>query len=82
MLEQRCLLAAPSIDTIAPVNFPSSRSLTLPLTDSDRLTYRVRTSTPQLAAKLHRKTNPFVRLRVSGLTFAEIQAKIRERMEE
>jgi hypothetical protein len=70
-LEQRRLLAAPVIDAVANLTLPSSRSLTLPLTatdpDSDRLTYRTRTSTPQLVAKLHRKTNPFVRLRVSGL---------------
>jgi cyclophilin family peptidyl-prolyl cis-trans isomerase/PKD repeat protein len=74
-LEKRQLLAAPVVDSVQSsflvnnyVQVPSGKSLILPLTasdaDSDKLTYTVTSSNPNITVDLHKK-NPYLKLSVS-----------------
>ena len=67
-LEERCLLAAPVIDTIAPQNVPAGKTLIVPVTatspDGSALTYTVTSSNSAQVTAVAHTSNTFLKLTV------------------
>ncbi|MDB5353464.1 MAG: peptidyl-prolyl cis-trans isomerase [Planctomycetota bacterium] len=68
-LEDRCLLAGPVLDAIAPASVPAGKSLIIPVTasdaDGDSLTYSASSGGAAVQVTLH-TGNPFLKISAAG----------------